>query len=118
MRPGRLTDVGLKDIERHAIPGPGSCGGMYSANTMSAVFEAMGMSLPYSSSMANIHDEKVESAAESARVLLKAIERDLKPRDIVTREAIENAVAVVMALCGRIHECGASHVGHCPCRRG
>ena len=97
---GRLTDAGLKDIERHAIPGPGSCGGMYSANTMSAAFEAMGMSLPYSSSMANIHDEKVQSAAESARVLLKAIERDLKPRDIVTREAIENAVAVVMAVGG------------------
>lgn len=97
---GRLSDSGLKDIERHAIPGPGSCGGMYSANTMSAAFEAMGMSLPYSSSMANIHDEKTASAAESARVLLQAIERDLKPRDIITREAIENAVAVVMAVGG------------------
>lgn len=97
---GRLSSEGLKDIERAAIPGPGSCGGMYSANTMSAAFEAMGMSLPYSSSMANIHDEKVESAAESARVLLRAIERDLKPRDIITRAAIENAVAVVMALGG------------------
>ncbi len=97
---GRLSDGGLKDIERHAIPGPGSCGGMYSANTMSAAFEAMGMSLPYSSSMANIHDEKTASAAESARVLLQAIERDIKPRDIVTRESIENAVAVVMAVGG------------------
>ncbi|NYT23773.1 dihydroxy-acid dehydratase [Alcaligenaceae bacterium] len=97
---GRLSSEGLKDIERAAIPGPGSCGGMYSANTMSAAFEAMGLSLPYSSSMANIHDEKVESAAESARVLLRAIEQDLKPRDIVTREAIENAVAVVMAVGG------------------
>lgn len=97
---GRLSDTGLKDIECAAIPGPGSCGGMYSANTMSAAFEAMGMSLPYSSSMANIHDEKVESAAESARVLLQAIERDLKPRDIITRESIENAVAVVMAVGG------------------
>ena len=97
---GRLDDAGLKDIERNAIPGPGSCGGMYSANTMSAAFEAMGMSLPYSSSMANIHDEKVQSAAESARVLLQAIERDLKPRDIITREAIENATAVIMALGG------------------
>jgi len=97
---GRLSDTGLKDIERAAIPGPGSCGGMYSANTMSAAFEAMGMSLPYSSSMANIHDEKVESAAESARMLLQAIERDLKPRDIITRESIENAVAVVMAVGG------------------
>src|SRR5690606_38519927 len=97
---GRLNDAGLKDIERNAIPGPGSCGGMYSANTMSAAFEAMGMSLPYSSSMANVHDEKVLSAAESARVLLQAIERDLKPRDIITREAIENATAVIMALGG------------------
>lgn len=97
---GRLSDSGLKDIERSAIPGPGSCGGMYSANTMSAAFEAMGMSLPYSSSMANIEDEKMESAAQSARVLLQAIERDLKPSDIITREAIENAVAVVMAVGG------------------
>lgn len=97
---GRLSDSGLKDIERHAIPGPGSCGGMYSANTMSAVFEAMGMSLPYSSSMANIHEEKTASAAESARVLLQAIEQDIKPSDIITRESIENAVAVVMAVGG------------------
>ncbi len=97
---GRLSDSGLKDIERAAIPGSGSCGGMYSANTMSAAFEAMGMSLPYSSSMANIHQEKLDSAAESARVLLQAIERDLKPRDIITRESIENAVAVVMAVGG------------------
>ena len=97
---GRLSDGSLKDIERHAIPGPGSCGGMYSANTMSAAFEALGMSLPYSSSMANIHDEKLASAAESARVLLQAIERDIKPRDIITRDAIENAVAVVMAVGG------------------
>ncbi|MCK9508418.1 MAG: dihydroxy-acid dehydratase [Pigmentiphaga sp.] len=97
---GRLSDSRLKDIERHAIPGPGSCGGMYSANTMSAAFEALGMSLPYSSSMANIHDEKTASATESARVLLRAIERDLKPRDIITRAAIENAVAVVMAVGG------------------
>lgn len=97
---GRLSDGDLKEIERHAIPGPGSCGGMYSANTMSAAFEAMGLSLPYSSSMANVHEEKVASAAESAAVLLKAVELDLKPRDIVTRDAIENAVAVVMAVGG------------------
>jgi len=97
---GRLSDEGLKQIELHAIPGPGSCGGMYTANTMSSSFEALGMSLPYSSTMANVYDEKVESAAESARVLLKAIELDLKPRDIVTRKSIENAVAVVMAIGG------------------
>src|SRR5690606_12619696 len=70
------------------------------ANTMSAAFEALGMSLPYSSSMANIHDEKAESAAGSAPGLLQAIERDLKPRDTITREPIENAVAVTMAVGG------------------
>jgi len=73
---------------------------MYTANTMSSAFEALGMSLPYSSTMANVHDEKTQSAAESARVLLKAIEQDLKPRDIVTRKSIENAVSVIMATGG------------------
>ncbi|SHH16725.1 dihydroxy-acid dehydratase [Pollutimonas bauzanensis] len=97
---GRMSDQELRQIELHAIPGPGSCGGMYTANTMSSAFEALGMSLPYSSTMANVHDEKTESAAESARVLLKAIELDLKPRDIVTRQSIENAVSVVMATGG------------------
>jgi dihydroxy-acid dehydratase len=97
---GRMSDHELKQIELHAIPGPGSCGGMYTANTMSSAFEALGMSLPYSSTMANVHDEKTNSAAESARVLLKAVELDLKPRDIVTRKSIENAVSVVMATGG------------------
>lgn len=97
---GRLSDSELKRIELHAIPGPGSCGGMYTANTMSSAFEAMGMSLPYSSTMANVHDEKASSAAESARVLLQAIRDDIKPRDIVTRESIENAVSVIMAIGG------------------
>ncbi|MET1537656.1 dihydroxy-acid dehydratase domain-containing protein, partial [Burkholderia sola] len=77
-----------------------SCGGMYTANTMSSAFEALGMSLPYSSTMANPHDEKENSARESARVLIEAIKKDLKPRDIVTREAIENAVSVIMAIGG------------------
>src|SRR5690606_5472294 len=97
---GRMSDHELKQIELHAIPGPGSCGGMYTANTMSSAFEALGMSLPYSSTMANVHDEKTNSAAESAKVLLKAVELDLKPRDIVTRKSIENAVSVVMATGG------------------
>ena len=97
---GRMSDGELKRIELHAIPGTGSCGGMYTANTMSSAFEAMGMSLPYSSTMANVHEEKVRSAAESARVLLKAIEKDIKPRDIVTRASIENAVSVIMATGG------------------
>ncbi len=97
---GRMSDQELKRIELNAIPGPGSCGGMYTANTMSSSFEALGMSLPYSSTMANVHDEKTASAAESSRVLLQAIANDLKPRDIVTRQSIENAVSVVMATGG------------------
>ncbi len=97
---GQMSEEDFCQIERRAIPGPGSCGGMYTANTMSSSFEALGLSLPYSSTMANVHDEKVKSAKESARVLLKAIELDLKPRDIVTKKAIENAVAVIMATGG------------------
>jgi dihydroxy-acid dehydratase len=97
---GNMSDFDLKEIEKRAIPGTGSCGGMYTANTMSSAFEAMGMSLPYSSTMANPHDEKQNSAKESARVLIEAIKKDLKPRDIVTRKAIENAVAVIMATGG------------------
>ena len=97
---GNMSDADLLEIERRAIPGTGSCGGMYTANTMSSAFEALGMSLPYSSTMANPHDEKVNSARESAKVLVGAIAKDLKPRDIVTRKSIENAIAVVMATGG------------------
>ncbi|OGB18433.1 MAG: dihydroxy-acid dehydratase [Burkholderiales bacterium RIFCSPLOWO2_12_67_14] len=97
---GRLSDHDLHEIEQRAIPGTGSCGGMYTANTMSSAFEALGISLPYSSTMANPHDEKTNSARESARVLIEAIRKDIKPRDIVTRRSIENAVAVIMATGG------------------
>ena len=97
---GRISDDDLLAVERNAIPGTGSCGGMYTANTMSSAFEAIGLSLPYSSTMANVEDEKRASAEESAKVLVEAVKNDLKPRDIVTREAIENAVAVVMATGG------------------
>jgi dihydroxy-acid dehydratase len=97
---GRLSETDFKEIERHACPGSGSCGGMYTANTMSSAIEAMGMSLPYSSTMANEDQEKHDSAAESARVLVEAIKRQLKPRDIISRQSIENAVAVVMATGG------------------
>ena len=97
---GRMSDADLLEIERRAVPGPGSCGGMYTANTMSSAFEALGISLAYSSTMANPHEEKVDSAKESARVLIEAIKKDLKPRDIVTRKSIENAVAVIMAIGG------------------
>ena len=97
---GKLSDFDLHEIEKRAIPGTGSCGGMYTANTMSSAFEALGISLPYSSTMANPHDEKQNSAKESAKVLIEAIRQDIKPRDIVTRKAIENAVAVIMATGG------------------
>jgi len=97
---GNMSDEDLKQIEQRAIPGTGSCGGMYTANTMSSAFEALGLSLPYSSTMANPHDEKLNSAQESARVLIEAVKMDLKPRDIVTKEALENAVAVIMATGG------------------
>ncbi|WP_144640749.1 dihydroxy-acid dehydratase [Bordetella genomosp. 13] len=97
---GRMDEHDFKQIEQCAIPGSGSCGGMYTANTMSSAFEAMGMSLPYSSTMANEDEEKVASAAESARVLVDAVRRGVRPRDIITRRSIENAVSVIMATGG------------------
>jgi dihydroxy-acid dehydratase len=97
---GRMSKEDFDGIERNACPSAGSCGGMYTANTMSSSFEALGMALPYSSTMANPDDEKVGSAAESARVLVEAVKRDLKPRDIITRESIENAVSLIMATGG------------------
>jgi dihydroxy-acid dehydratase len=97
---GRLNEEDFKGVEQNACPGSGSCGGMYTANTMSSSFEALGMSLPYSSTMSNVDQEKVDSAAESARVLIEAIRNDLKPRDIITKKSIENAVSVIMAVGG------------------
>ncbi|MEM0955126.1 MAG: dihydroxy-acid dehydratase [Pseudomonadota bacterium] len=97
---GSIDEEQLIAIERNAIPGTGSCGGMYTANTMSSAFEALGLSLPFSSTMANVESEKRDSAAESARVLVEAVKQNIRPRDIVTREAIENAVAVIMATGG------------------
>ena len=97
---GRMSDEDFEGIEKNACPSSGSCGGMYTANTMSSSFEALGMSLLYSSTMANPDQEKVDSAAASARVLVEAVRRDLKPRDIITRKSIENAVAVIMATGG------------------
>ena len=97
---GRLSAEDLKGVEENACPGSGSCGGMYTANTMSSSFEALGMSLPFSSTMANEDDEKVVSAAESARVLVEAIKNNLCPRDIITKKSIENSVSVIMAVGG------------------
>jgi dihydroxy-acid dehydratase len=97
---GQMSLEDLGEIERRAIPGSGSCGGMYTANTMSSAFEALGMSLPGSSTMANVHDEIVAAATQAAHALVQAVKLDLKPSDIVTRQSIENAVAVVMATGG------------------
>ncbi|WP_427310991.1 dihydroxy-acid dehydratase [Cupriavidus sp. H39] len=97
---GRMSEEDFEGVERNACPSTGSCGGMYTANTMSSSFEALGMSLLYSSTMANPDQEKVDSAAESARVLVEAVKRDIKPRDIITRRSIENAVALIMATGG------------------
>jgi dihydroxy-acid dehydratase len=97
---GRMSDEDFEGIERNAIPGTGSCGGMYTANTMSSSFEALGVSLMSSSTMANPDSEKSDSASESAKVLMQAVKNDLKPRDIVTRKSIENAVSLIMATGG------------------
>jgi len=96
----KIGDAELLEVERRACPGAGSCGGMFTANTMSSIFEAMGMSLPYSSTMAAEDAEKAESAARSAQVLVDAVRRDLRPRQILTRKAFENAIAVAMAIGG------------------
>ena len=97
---GKIDDRELLEVERRACPGKGSCGGMFTANTMSSVFEAMGMSLPYSSTMAAEDEEKAESAAASAEALVGAVRAGLAPRRILTRKAFENGIAVVMALGG------------------
>ncbi len=97
---GKIDEEQLCAVEKKACPGAGSCGGMYTANTMSSAIEALGMSLPFSSTMAAEDDEKRESAKESARVLAKAVENNLLPSQIMTRKAFENAIAVVMATGG------------------
>ncbi len=97
---GRIDATELLEVERRACPGAGSCGGMFTANTMSSAFEAMGMSLPYSSTMAAEDAEKADSAARSAEALVAAIRRDLRPRQLLTRQAFENAIAVTMAIGG------------------
>jgi dihydroxy-acid dehydratase len=96
----RIGEQQLKDVERNACPGAGSCGGMFTANTMSAVIEAMGLSLPYSSTMAAEDAETRESAARAGTVLATAVRAQLLPRQILTRQALENAIAVVMAVGG------------------
>jgi dihydroxy-acid dehydratase len=97
---GRISQEDFEGIERNAVPGSGSCGGMFTANTMSSSFEALGMSLLGSSTMANPDAEKADSAARSAEVLIAAVRKGIKPRDIITRKAIENAVSLIMATGG------------------
>jgi dihydroxy-acid dehydratase len=97
---GQMSEEDFEGIEQHACPSTGSCGGMYTANTMSSSFEALGLSLLYSSNMANPDQEKIDSAAQSAHVLVEAVRKGIKPRDIITRQSIENAVALIMATGG------------------
>lgn len=97
---GKMSEADLLEIERRACPGVGSCGGMYTANTMSSVAEVLGLSLMYSSTMAAEDREKLDSAAESAKVLVAAIEKQILPRQLITRKSLENAIATVMAVGG------------------
>ncbi len=97
---GKIDEKELKEVERRSCPGAGSCGGMYTANTMSSAFEAMGMSLIYSSTMAAEDHEKSESTKESAKVLVNAIRKKILPRNILTRKSFENAITVVNAIGG------------------
>src|SRR5437868_5262078 len=114
----RITETELLEVERRACPGAGSCGGMYTANTMSSAIEALGLSLPYSSTMAAEDAEKAESAAESARVLAAAVRRQILPRQLLTRQAFENAIAVVMATGGStnavLHLLASAHAANVP----
>jgi dihydroxy-acid dehydratase len=97
---GKMSQEDFDGIERNACPSVGACGGMYTANTMSSSFEALGLSLMGSSQMASPDAEKADSAAESARVLVNAIRNNIRPRDIITRKSLENAIALVMATGG------------------
>ncbi len=97
---GTIDEKQLTEIEKHACPGFGSCGGMYTANTMSSAFEAMGMSLPYSSTMANEDKEKELNTGLCAEALMQMVKKNILPRDIMTRKAFENAIAVIMAIGG------------------
>ncbi|MEM8684259.1 MAG: dihydroxy-acid dehydratase [Pseudomonadota bacterium] len=97
---GQISDDELLDVEQKAIPGPGSCGGMYTANTMASAVEALGMSLPNSSAQEAVSGQKVNDAQAAGEAVMRLIENDLKPRDIMTVEAFENAITVVIALGG------------------
>ncbi|MCA9603454.1 MAG: dihydroxy-acid dehydratase, partial [Myxococcales bacterium] len=114
----KISESELLQVERHACPGPGSCGGLYTANTMSSAFEAMGMSLPYSSTMAADDPAKAESAAATAAAVVRAVEKQILPRQILTKQAFENAIAVVMAVGGStnavLHLMAIAHAAEVP----
>jgi dihydroxy-acid dehydratase len=97
---GKISDADLLEVERTAIPGPGACGGMYTANTMASAIEALGMSLANSSAQEAVSDQKKADCREAAAAVMKLIENDIKPLDIMTKEAFENAITVVIALGG------------------
>ena len=115
---GKIDAAELLEVERKACPGAGSCGGMYTANTMSSAFEAMGMSLPYSSTMAAEDAEKADSTARSAEVLVNAIRKQILPTEIITRKALENAISVIMAVGGStnavLHLLAIAHTAKLP----
>src|SRR3989440_10825213 len=114
----RISASELFEVERRACPGPGSCGGMFTANTMSSAIEALGLSLPFSSTMAAEDEEKADSAALSGKVLAEAIHRQILPRQILTRKAFENAITVVMAVGGStnavLHLLAIAHAAEVP----
>ncbi|HJU29256.1 MAG TPA: dihydroxy-acid dehydratase, partial [Candidatus Binataceae bacterium] len=114
----KIDEKELTEVERRACPGAGSCGGMYTANTMSSAIEAMGMSLPYSSTMAAEDGDKADSAAKSGEAVVNAIRNQLLPRQIMTRKAFENAIAVVMAVGGStnavLHLLAIAHAAEVP----
>ncbi|MDE3056669.1 MAG: dihydroxy-acid dehydratase [Bacteroidota bacterium] len=114
----KISEAELMDVERHACPGAGSCGGMYTANTMSSAFEALGMSLLHSSTMAAEDNEKADSTTQSAEILVNAVRKQILPSQILTRKAFENAISVVMAIGGStnavLHLLAIAHAANVP----
>jgi len=115
---GNLSEIDLKEIEATAIPGPGSCGGMYTANTMASAIEALGLSLPNSSAQEAISDNKRRDSQAAGEAVVKLVEQDIKPSDILSREAFENAITVTIALEGStnavLHLLAIAHAADIP----
>mgnify|MGYP001582768554 FL=1 len=115
---GKLSDAQLADVEKYAIPGPGSCGGMYTANTMASAIDALGLSLPNSSAQAAISDEKKSDCFRAGEAVMNLIEKNIRPRDILTKKAFENAITMVMALGGStnavLHLLAIAHAADVP----